>query len=81
MKFGKEERILKLDECQGSLPNPFTSGSGPLAMNINQDKCLGQTGFWICMSFISQLRALQVATMRQAGTMDHHIVVDQENEH
>ncbi len=41
----------------GSLPNPlFAGGSGPLATNIYQDKCLGQTGFWICTSFISQLR-------------------------
>ncbi len=65
----------------GSLPNSFAGASGPLVTNINQDKCLGQFGFWICTSLISQLMALQVAKMRVAGTVDHRIAVDQENEH
>ncbi len=49
-------KYSKIRQMSGSLPNPFTGGSGPLATNINQDKCLGQAVFWICASFISQLR-------------------------
>ena len=41
----------------GYLPNSFASDSGPLAMNINQEKCRGQAGSLICTSFISQLKS------------------------
>ena len=41
----------------GSLPNLFAGESGPLATNINKEKCHGLAGSWICMSFISQLRS------------------------
>ncbi len=57
MKFGKDESILKLDKCWALFQIHLLVTQDPcMATNINQEKCLGEAGFWICTSFISQLR-------------------------
>ncbi len=81
MKFGKEESILKLDKCQALFQIHLLAAQDlwqQISTRISVSVKLSSGSARLSSP---SLEALQVAKMSQAGTVDHRIAVDQENEH